>query len=267
MIRESRPVMGKTIFNLLKQQGILFLIGSIFTLIPFAVGSMFLFIITLIDSDIPKADYAEINANGKLTTAVITDIETQSNVTINNEHPSIISYKYFDGGNETTGVYRSLDPDKINRMDVGDTVQVKYMAGGSMIVGLDSFQFPYYIILAVLIPFLIIGLVMLTILYLKIKGQLNLYKHGEVKDAEVVAITRKNGLPLSGIGHAVIVHYQYKTSRGQSILGQCATDDFAILNSKKQGDPIKIFVSMDDESKSCLIPRLEQIKNNWKIDW
>jgi hypothetical protein len=118
----------------------------------------------------------------------------------------------------------------------------------------------------ILIPFLIIGLTLLGLLYLRVRGEITLYKHGEIKEAEIVSMTPKNGLPISGIGQGVTVNYQYKATRGQSILGESFTSDYTILNSKKQGDLIKIFVSADSESKSCLIPKLDQIRNNWKID-
>jgi hypothetical protein len=266
MTRETRQVGRKTIIALLKQRRMHFSVGLIFTLLPFAIGAIFLLVTTLTDSGIPDADYESVSSNGKLTTGTITDIETQSNITINNEHPSIINYRYFKEDVEAHGIYRSLDPDRINRMDIGDTIQIKYLADSSMIVGLEPFTFPFDILLNILIPFLVIGLIMLGVLYLRIRNELNLYKHGQVKDAEVISMTPKSGLPIPGIGQGVTVHYQYKTTRGQNILSESFTSDYSILNSKKQGDIIKIFVSVDNELKSCIIPKLEEIRNNWKID-
>jgi len=266
MIKEPRQVGLKTIFDLVKQKRVHFIVGLVFTLIPFAFGAILLLVTTLIDSDLPNVDYDSVNKNGKLTKATITDIETQSNITINNEHPSIISYKYNGDDKEIETQYRTLDPDRINRMNIGDTIEVKYLADTSIIVGLDPFEFPFDMFFKILIPFLIIGLTMLGLLYLRIRGEINLYRHGEVKEAEIVSMTPKNGLPISGIGQGVTVHYQYKTTRGQSILGESFTSDYTVLNSKKQGDLIKIFVSADNESKSCLISKLDQVRNNWKID-
>jgi hypothetical protein len=259
-LKETRPVGFKTVLGLLKQKRTNFSLGIIFTLLPVAMGIMFLLITRLIDSDIPDADYTAVSNKGRLTTATITDIETQSNITINSEHPSIISYTYMDGNNKENGVYRSLDPDRIIRMDIGDTIQIKYLGDSSMIVGLDPFEFPFNLVFNILIPMLVVGIAMLTLLYFRIRSELNLYKHGEVKDAEVVSMTSKAGR------QGFTVHYQYKSTLGQRILAESFTNDYAILNGKKQGDTIKIFVSTDDESKSCLIPKLEQIRNNWKVD-
>ena len=266
MIREPRQVGFKTILELLKQRRTLFTVGLIFTLIPFAFGAILILVATLIDSGIPDPDYDNVSKNGKLTSGTITDIDTQSNITINNEHPSLISYTYDSEGRAITGQYRSLDPDKISRMNIGDTIEVKYLADSSMIIGLEPFKFPYDLFLIILIPFLIIGLTMLSLLYLRVRNEISLYKYGDVKDAEIVSMTPKNGLPFSAIGQGVTVHYQYKTTRGQSILGESFTNDYTVLNSKKQGDLIKIFVSVDNESKSCLISKLDQLRNNWKIE-
>ncbi|HEV8515189.1 MAG TPA: DUF3592 domain-containing protein [Cyclobacteriaceae bacterium] len=266
MIRESRQVGLKTIFDLVKQKRVHFTVGLVFTLIPFAFGAILLLVSTLTDSDLPDVDYDYVSKKGKLTNAILTDIETQSNITINNEHPSIISYKYNNEGKEIETQYRSLDPDRINRMNIGDTVKVKYLADSSIIVGLEPFEFPFDMFSKILIPFLIIGLTMLGLLYLRVRGEIDLYRHGEVKEAEVVSIILKNGLPISGIGQGATVHYQYKTAQGQNMLGESFTSDYTILNNKKQGDLIKIFVSRDNELKSCLIPKLAQIRNNWKIE-
>lgn len=266
MVNKTRQVGLKTILALLKQKGIHFSIGMIFTLLPFAVGLIFLFITTLSDSGIPKADYKEIGDRGKLTVATITEIEVQGNISVNDEHPSIISYKYNNGNNdEAKGIYRSLNPDKIDRMNIGDSIQIKYLAGDSMIVGLEPFKFPFGMLYDIMTPFFVIGFISLILLYFRIRNELDLYRNGSVMQAELVSMTPK-GLSFSGNGQGVTVHYQYKTTTGKRILGKSFTIDHSILNSKKQGDPLKIFVSETNESKSCLIPKTEQIRNNWEID-
>jgi hypothetical protein len=142
---------------------------------------------------------------------------------------------------------------------------VKYLADSSIVVGIEPFEFPFDTIVDILIPFLIIGLILLTLLYLRIRNQITLYQQGEIMNAELISMTPKNRT-VSGFGQGVTVHYQYNTRQGQSILGKSFTSDYSILNTKKQGDLVKIFVSLDNESKSCLIPKLDSIRNNWKIE-
>lgn len=266
MIRSPRQVGIKTIFDLLKQHRINLTLGIVFTVLPFMMGTIFLIVFSAIDDGVPKVDYAQIDKEGKTASAIITNVDTQENVTVNNEHPAIISYNYFNGEKELEDRFESLDPDRINRMNVGDTIQIKYLANSSIIVGLESFEFPIKLIFYILIPFLFIGIVTLVILFLRVQGQVTLYKYGIVKEAEVISMTPRTGSRRSSIGQGLIVHYQYKTSRGENILGESFTSDYSILNSTKQGDSIKIFVSSDNESKSCLIPKLDTVRNNWKIE-
>ena len=60
-----------------------------------------------------------------------------------------------------------------------------------------------------------------------------------------------------------MIHYQYKTNKGQKILGTSTTREFAYDEVVKKGDTIKVFVSENNDS--CLIPEMEVIRNNWKL--
>jgi hypothetical protein len=265
MNREPRPVGFKTIFDLLKQKRTHLTLGLVFTLMPLGVGVVLLSVFTMLDSDVPKVDYEQVNKNGQSTTATITKIVTQQNVTINDQHPSIISYKYSNGDKEIETQYRVLDPDKIQSMNVGDTIEVKYLSDSSILPGLERFEFPLGFFLRILTPLLVVGLALLIFLYLRVRNEIDLYRRGEVRDAQIISMTLTRGLPISGIGQGITVHYRYDTTRGQSIVGESFTNDYSLLNSRKQGDIVKIFVSADDESKSCLISKLDEVRNNWKI--
>lgn len=265
MTKEPRPVKFRTILDLFKQKHIHLTFGFVLTLLPFAFGLLLIILIPALNSDVPRVDYEQIFNQGKSTLGTITNIETQKNITVNNEHPSVITYRYSMDNNEIESQYKSLAPDKIKNMKIGDTIEVKYLSESSIISGLVPFEFPYDIFLKILIPMLIIGIIALTLLYLRFRTTINLYRYGKVMDAEIVSMNIKNGLPITKIGQGINVFYQYNTKSGQNILGESFTTDFSILNSKKQGDLIKIFVSVDNENKSCLIPKLEQIRNKWEI--
>lgn len=266
MNRGPRPVGLKTIIDLLKPKRILLTLGVASTLMPLAAGTIFLSLVTMTDSDVPKVDYEQVNKNGKSTTATITKIASQQNVTINNEHPSIISYKYTNGSEEIETRYRALDVDKIRKLNVGDTIEVKYLSSSSIIPGLEPVEFALGLLLSILIPFLAIGLGLLISLYLSVRKKIGLYQYGEIRDAEIISMVPTKSLQISGIVQGLTIHYQYNTTRGQSILGESFINDYSLLNSKKQGDFVKIFVSTDDESKSCLISKLDQVRNHWKIE-
>lgn len=265
MKREPRKVGLKTIWDLLKQKPGHLIFGTIFTMIPFLVGGIFLLVFSLIGSDSPEVDYALVDANGSTMQATISNIEIQSNISINREHPRVISYSYKDGDKSIDDEFRALDSVKVSRMNIGDTIQVKYFNGQTIIADLKPYAFPTNILSAILIPFLVIGLIALGLLYWRIKGQIDLFKNGNVINAEIVSMTPTSGLPISGIGQKVTIHYQYQTANGQRLVGQSATTDYTILTSKKQGDNVKIFVSPEDEAKSCVFSKLDEIRNDWKI--
>ena len=77
----------------------------------------------------------------------------------------------------------------------------------------------------------------------------------------------KKGLPISKMGQGIIVHYQYQKSNGQKNFGESFTTDFSILGNKKKGDFLPIFISNESEDKSCIVPKLESLRNNWDIEF
>jgi hypothetical protein len=54
---------------------------------------------------------------------------------------------------------------------------------------------------------------------------------------------------------------------GKKIIGESITSDFSIMSDKKKGDFVPIFVSTENEEKSCIIPKLQSLKNNWNIEF
>lgn len=266
MNNQPREVKLKTIIELIKRRPRLTYFGALFALIPIPIIILFSAILPQLDNDVPKTDYNKINVLGTLTKGTITNIETQYNLTINNQHPSIISYKYLNNDQESESKFKTLNPDKIERLKIGDEIEIKYLENDSIIPSLEQFKFPYYMFYSVPLIFFLIGSPFLARVFIQVRREVNLYKYGRVIDAELVSMKQTAGLPISKLGQGVTVHYQYKTTLNQGQLGESFTTDMSIINVYKQGDPIKIFVSPDNESNSCLIPRLETIRNNWKID-
>ncbi len=216
--------------------------------------------------DVPEVDFKNVNDHGEATTATITDIETQYNLTINNQHPSIITYRYTVGGKSNESKFKTLSPDKVNKMEVGDSIAIKHLNGKSIITSLEPFSFPFGMFFTIPFVLLLIGLPCVLLLVHQTRNEMGLLKFGIITDAEVVSMTHKPGLPLSKVGQGVQIHYQYKTSYNKIYLANSFTSDLSMLNTIKQGGVIKIFVSPEDESKSTLISTLEAVRNGWRID-
>jgi hypothetical protein len=255
-----RPISAKTIWDIIGRKPILLVPGLIFTLIPLFIGSIFFLIYSLLDNDVPKVNYERIQRSGTRAKAVVTDIDIQQNVTINNAHPAVISYSYHHDGKETQSKYQTLDEYKVARMTTGDTIEIKYIGNDSIIETLEPISFPFEVLTTIACIFLSVGLLFLTLLFFYVRKHASLYRYGIIREAKIISIGSSGPRLRRGIN----VHYQYTTSRGQSLLGESDTNDLTILG-KNQDDLIKIFVSPVDESKSCLIPKLDVVRNNWQV--
>ena len=86
--------------------------------------------------------------------AVINNIEVQGNISINNEHPRVVSYSFQSGDKFIEDKFRVLDSAKVSRLEIGDTIQIKHYYGQSIIMDLKPYAFPANILLLILTPML-----------------------------------------------------------------------------------------------------------------
>jgi hypothetical protein len=267
-VNNNRQVGYKVLLNLLKSKGIGPYVG--FFLVFFSVFVIFPITFTLnrvLTEPYGRYDFAGINKYGTEKTAKITSIESVKNISINYEHPSIISYAYDDNGQSTADKFETLDLDKINGFTVGTEVKILAYQGQSIIKGLVPFSFPFYLFYILPAVFLIVGLPLLLLGLIPALKIFNLYKTGILKEAYIVSINSQGGmmLPISSFKQNLLVNYFFYNEFGGQVFGESLTNDFLILTNKKAGDPIDIFVSEENEDKSCLVPKLEAMKYNWSV--
>jgi hypothetical protein len=265
MFGEPRKVGFRTIVDLLKQKPNHLFVGGLLTAIPLFASLVILFIFSLMASDVPDVDYDLINQKGESAKAKITSIETRENVSINNQHPSVIHYRYSLSGKEVESSVEVLSPNRVSQLNVGDSVDIKHLAGNSIITGMESASLPLGVVVMALTPIFLIGLLVLLLLYLRVNREIKIYRYGDIRSAELISINTRSGILSPRFRQNLIVHYQYKTTLGERILGEQETNDLSLLNDKKPGDTIKIFVLPNDESKSALIRKLDEVRNNWTI--
>jgi hypothetical protein len=267
MYQQPRQVKFKTKFELLKHRPFqtylgIYLIGFILLFISFS----FFLTNALKDKTVPDVDYNEISKEGQLTIGHILSIDIKENITDNGEHPAIITYKFTVDGKEIESKYQILAPEKVSQMGIGDEIEIRYLGDESILEGFDSYSFPAHLFGLFPLPFLFIGIALLIPTFTKFKKDLSLYQFGDVRDAELISMTPKSGFIIWNFAQRILVKYRYSTSTEQSIIGESLTTDFSIINEKKQGETIKIFVSRQDESQSTLAPKIESIRNDWRIE-
>jgi hypothetical protein len=220
---------------------------------------------SLTNAGFKEADHEKINLYGNVTSAKITGIEEQTNVSVNNQHPIVIYYSYAANDSTINAAFRTLESRKASNFKTGDQIDIKYIGDESIITGLKPFKFPLEIVYLIVLPFLVPGIICWIILFFNVRQGLKLYKYGIVKDAELIALISKSRSIFSGLAPSMVLHYKYETSSGQKIIGKSITNDYAFTNTLKSGDLIKIFVSAENEKQSSLVPRLESEYNNWQI--
>lgn len=247
LIKNRRP------FSIL---GIVFVFSSLFILLP----SILFMTISFIEP-YEKYDFEKIEQNGTELDAKITDLRPVNNVTINGEHPLRISYEYIEKGLTKSDKFQTMDLEKTNEMKIGGQIKIKAFENQSKIQNLESFTFPFHVFYILPLIFFILGSIFSSIGLIPALRDYNLYKNGIVKEATLISMVPNSGLPISGIGQSILINYYYESKNGQKIFGKSKTRDFSIMVEKKIEDKIKVFVSENDETKSCLVPKLEAFKN------
>jgi hypothetical protein len=261
-----REVKLSTKLQLLWQRPILTIISAYMLIFPlFFMAISYSLMNMNKDKSIPDVDYEEVNTKGIITSGNIINIESANEI-INNEHPAVITYKYIIDNKEIESKFQTLSLDKVEKMKIGDIIEIKYLDDESIPTGLEPGTFPWDIFFYPPLLALFIGIVLTTFLLNSTAKKIKLYKYGTVKEAELISFMPRPGLPITGIGGGINVQYRYKMSGGHKMIGESVTKDTSIMKEKKPGDTIKIFVSPDDELKTCLIPQKEATRNNWKID-
>ena len=260
-----RKVKFSTIMSLLKKKQIALFFGLLFSFFALLMFVIFTLIFSFTGNDSPKIDYELIDSQGIETSAEVTDIEVESNVTINDIHPTIISYQYFKNNEAVRSKYKVLEGERIEALQVGDNLAIKELNGQSIIQNLKPYRFPVALLFLIPIPFMLFGLPFLMYLFISTRKELKLYKYGQVATARIVSMMPKYAIPIINLGQGVIVHYEYETRSGNKVIGESLTTDFSIISDKRTGDEVSIFVAANNEAQSCLIPKLESLRNNWDI--
>ncbi len=240
--------------------GLVLLIVGLLAFIPVVFVNM---VMDKIDQGV---DYDDIYKNGTVTEGVIVSISTNSNVSINNQNPIVVTFEYLVSGRARRGTTETLDETVVNNYQIGYRVEVRYKGSDAIIVGIKPYQFPEIVtnifdfMFYIPIVFLVAGLILFMIAILHARKVIQLYKYGQVQDAELVSVS-----PKSGSQKLLKVFYKFETRGGDYQLGECITFKSPSLMDKQKSDRVKIFVSENDE-KSCVVPEIESLRNHWDIE-
>lgn len=265
MSNAARKVSSSTKRRILMQQPLLIKLLLLMTLVPVLIVLLIWVIAFLSLSDFSPTEYEQIKKEGRTTKARITKIWEQENVTLDNVHPVIIYYAYPENGVDVETRYRTLSVVEAERLKAGDTITVQVLRKKSIIPSFQPVIFSYSPPFVLPIPFLLAATGIFSYLLIQYRKVLRLYEYGSITKGRILSMTQKPILPLLPIGRGIMLLYEYKTTEGQTFVGRHFTTDLSILQEKKQGDVMAIFVSPDNERESCIIPTQELLMNNWNI--
>lgn len=262
----KREVSFSNFITLIKNSGPFSIIGIVFDFVAvFILLPMILLMSNTFSEPYEKYDFDAIEKNGTMKTATITDVQSVDNVSVNNRHPLKIIYEFSDKDSMKTDAFQTMDFYKAQDFKVGLKIQIKTFENESKIQNLKPFAFPFFVFYILPFIFFTIGSIFLIIGLIPVLKDYDLYKNGIVKEGFIISMIPNSGLPITNIGQSILINYYYVGSNGQKIFGKSKTKDFSIMIENKPGDSIKLFASEKDETKSCMVPKLEAMKNNWRV--
>jgi len=252
---ENRPVTFRLLFDVFKTKypfsgiGLTFIILSLFVFIPLIV-----FFNSTRDA-YEKYDYDKIVTQGKDLVAIVSSVQTQGNVTVNEVyHPQIIDYTYKDNGQTKNDKFKTLgNADKLI-FKVGDTLDIKFYNGETVIKNIKPFSFPIHFFYFMPIMFLLVGIPFFLIGLLPALKNYRLYKNGIRKEATIISLATTRILPVVSMNQNVLVNYFYIGQNGNKILDKSISPGLYLMTEKKAQDKIDIFVSSENENISCVVP-------------
>ncbi len=249
-MNNKRPVSFPTLFTILKGYKPFFILGLTFSVLSVFILTPVLIAITIFTkSPYEKYDFKAIEKYGIEATATITGIDVLYNTTINGEHPRVISYLYYEDGQSYSDNFKTLMSNNSVQINLKDTIKIKVYNHQSIIENMKPFSFPYYIFYILPLVFLMVGIPFLIAGLIPGLKKLRLYQYGDIKDAIIVALYPKLPYGKNNFRPYVLVEYYFINTMGQKIKGRSNSYD---INSLKVGDKIKVYVSENGNSESCL---------------
>lgn len=262
----KRTVKLTTLIALIKQKspapllGSIFIASSIIILLPIAI-----LLQTSFKEPYEKYNFKKIEQEGKIQTAKVFSIQDVKNVTINGEHPVRISYEYLDEGVTKSDIFQTMDLEFVRKLEPESKIKIKTYQNQSIIQGLKPFTFPFEFFYLLPLIFFLIGLPFLLIGLIPALRKFELYKHGIVKEGTIISFSNNYVNELISRKGNLLINYWYMSNNGKMIFGSSTTPDVSVMFELKPEDKIKLFVSEKDETKSCIVPKLEALKYNWEI--
>lgn len=254
-MQEKRPVPLNLLFSIFKTKNPFSGIGLVFIILPITVFIPLIAFFSSFKEAYEKYDYNKIINQGKSSTAKVTLVTIQKNVTIDKVHPQIIEYAYNNNGWSKDDKFKTLGNANNPVFNIGDSISIKIFNGESVIEGLKPFTFPIHFFYMPAFFFLLFGISFFLIGFLPVLKHYRLYKTGIRKEATIISFYTTYVIPVVTMNQNVLVNYFYLGQNGNKIFDESISPGLELLTEKKEQDKIDIFVSPKNETISCIVPK------------
>jgi hypothetical protein len=261
MMDNKRRVGFLVLFNLLKGKKPYGIVGLSLIILSVLIALFIIPFIIGFKGENGSYDFSDIQKYGIEKNAKVTYLSTVHNLSINNVNPVIVTYKYEDNGNSITDRSETLDIEKIAGLNVGAGIKALVYNHQSIIKDVEPYFVPEWVSF-IPVPVLIAGVLLLLIGLVPALKIYNLFKTGIIKDAFITNLGLDNNIPLL-LDSKIQVNYYFVDDYQNKVYGESESNDSFYLMQKKPGDSIKIFVSKNDITKTCIVPIAEAAKYNW----
>lgn len=196
-----------------------------------------------------KYDNELIEKNGKIYTAVVVYSNPNYSIEINGEHPTVIQYVYEKEGYRIFDETCILNEKFSENLDYGSEIKIKVLENQSKIAYQDIYTFPFGIIAyIVILPFIVLGLILIILAYTKNLKDIKLYKYGTIQDGVIVSNFPMNH---SYFNKNYCITYYFFDETGKKRIYNYVTNEFKHAIMQKDAE-IKILVS-EDKINSCML--------------
>ncbi len=196
-----------------------------------------------------RRDEETLRTEGKEVTGYVAGIESDQSTTVNGDYPTVISYRFDADGEPRSGTMKTLE--NVAGWRSGTEVTVAYLGDQSIIVGVEPYVFPYWLVIAVHVSYIPIGMAFLVHCLLAARKKAILHTRGEMVTATVGRVDRA-GPFWPFLRPKWWVTYAFEGKDGRTFRGKSLTTDCTIGERKAGGDEVDVLCLPGNEAVNCV---------------
>lgn len=201
-------------------------------------------------------NFERIRTAGKTGHGEVTRIEDVPNFSVNGIQPRRIFFRYKADGIERDASMETVSVTEVSNWQMGRVIEVSYLDGQAVIVGLKPVEFPLPLPVMLFAPVAMFVLLGFPFLAYGVTGAIwtyRLLRLGVVRPAKLLSFESQSSFLSWNRTARFKATYRYTDSTNREHSGSASSIDLTLLNQKKKGDEIEILVLPHDELRSTIL--------------